>query len=120
MADKNPTENLGQVVFGERLRASPYELFYKENQTFNSLCTKKYSLDKGKDRKTLSFLVSRIKEGYMHAWVVDNMPVTWCYKILNSDKQFCSPRFPVGCHVSSDGTRQESCYLSVGYVHCIS
>ena len=49
----------------------------------------------------------------MHAWVIDNMPVTWCYKIMNSNKQYCSPRFPVGCYVSKDGTRQEACYISV-------
>ena len=113
MADKNPPENLGQVVFGERLRASPYELFYRENKTFASLCTRSYNLEKRRSRKKLSFIVSRIKEEYMHAWVIDNMPVTWCYKILNSDKQFCSPRFPVGCYVSKDGTRQEACYISV-------
>ncbi len=25
---------------------------------------------------------------YMHQWVVDNMPVTWCYSIMESDKPF--------------------------------
>ena len=27
-ADHDPVENLGQVVFGERLRASPYNVMY--------------------------------------------------------------------------------------------
>lgn len=113
MKDKNPPENLGQVVFGERLRASPYQIHYKENKTFEPLCTRSYDLTKARHRHKLEFLISRIKEGYMHAWVIDNMPVTWCYKVLNTDKQFCSPRFPVGCYVSKDGTRQEACYISV-------
>ncbi len=30
----------------------------------------------------------RIYEAYMHQWVVDNMPVTWCYSIMESDKSF--------------------------------
>lgn len=113
MADKNPPENLGQVVFGERLRASPYIINYRENKTFSPLCEKKYDFTKEDDRNKLSFIISRIQEGYMYAWVIDNMPVTWCYKVLNTEKQFCTPRFPMGCYVSKDGTRQESCYISV-------
>ena len=52
-ADKDPPENLGQVVFGERLRASPYKIFYKENQTFLTLCTRNYDLSKGELSSTL-------------------------------------------------------------------
>lgn len=113
MADKNPPENLGQVVFGERLRASPYIIDYRENKTFATLCKKTYDFSQANDRDKLFFIITRIQEGYMHAWVIDNMPVTWCYKVLNTEKQFCTPRFPVGCYVSKDGTRQESCYISV-------
>ncbi len=116
MADKNPPENLGQVVFGDRLRASPYKLMFRENKTFDSLCDKSYNLEDKNDRTKLSFIVSRIKEEYMHSWVIDNMPVTWCYKILDSEKQFCSPQFPVGCYVSKDGSKQDSCYISVSVV----
>ncbi len=30
----------------------------------------------------------RIHEAYTYQWVVDNMPVTWCYSIMESDKPF--------------------------------
>ena len=50
----------------------------------------------------------------MQQWVIDNMPVTWCYKILESDKPFCTTRFPVGCYVTSSGQRHDACFLSVG------
>ncbi len=30
----------------------------------------------------------RIHEAYMHQWVVDNMPDTWCSSIMESDKPF--------------------------------
>ena len=112
-ADKDPPENLGQVVFGERLRASPYKIMYRKNVTNQNLCKKTYSLKTKKDRKIVHFLRERIIEGYMHSWVIDNMPVTWCYHMATTDKQYCTTRFPVGCHVSKDGTRQDACYISV-------
>ena len=112
-ADKDPPENLGQVVFGDRLRASPYKIIYRKNVTNQNLCTKQYKLSVKKDRKVIHFLRERIIEGYMHAWVIDNMPVTWCYHMAAADKQFCTTRFPIGCHVSKDGVRQDSCYISV-------
>ena len=72
-------------------------------------CEKTYSHRKGQ----LTFLKERIHEGYMQQWVVDNMPVTWCYNILESDKPFCTTRFPVGCYVTSTGQRHDACFLSV-------
>ena len=74
------------------------------------VCEKKYNKKKG----PLSFLKERIHEGYMQQWVIDNMPVTWCYKILESDKPSCTTRFPVGCYVTSSGQRHDACFLSVG------
>lgn len=116
-ADKDPPENLGQVVFGERLRTSPYKITYQQNSTNTKLCSRKYDLSKRADRRKLHFIRERIIEGYMHAWVIDNMPVTWCYHLTSSEKQFCTTRFPVGCHVSKDGTRQEACFVSVSLCH---
>lgn len=111
--DKDPPENLGQVVFGDRLRASPYNISYRLNVSNHKLCERNYDLSKKADRVKVKFLRERIMEGYMHSWVIDNMPVTWCYHVMNSDKQFCTTRFPVGCYVNKDGTKQESCYISV-------
>lgn len=43
---------------------------------------------------------------YQHHWIVDNMPVTWCY-LLEGNRQFCSTGFPMGCYVRHhpDGVR---------------
>jgi transmembrane 9 superfamily protein 2/4 len=107
--DKDPVENLGQVVFGERIRASAYNVTFRKDVSKPAVvCEKKYNKKKG----PLSFLKERIHEGYMQQWVIDNMPVTWCYKILESDKPFCTTRFPVGCYVTSSGQRHDACFLS--------
>ena len=78
------------------------------------LCTKKYT-HKRSSREKLNFLKERIHEGYMQQWVIDNMPVTWCYKILESDKPFCTTRFPVGCYVTNEGQRHDACFISVSH-----
>lgn len=107
--DRDPVENLGQVVFGERLRASAYDIDFKKNQTYTEVCRREYAKNK---ESMLQFLRDRIHEDYMQQWVVDNMPVTWCYSIMESDKPFCSTRFPVGCYVTEKGQRHDACFLS--------
>lgn len=42
-----------------------------------------------------------ISLNYQHHWIVDNMPVTWCYTLENS-KQYCNIGFPIGCLVRKD------------------
>lgn len=61
----------------------------------------------------LGFLYDRIHENYMQQWVIDNMPVTWCYSIVESKQPYCTTRFPVGCYVTPEGVRHDACYLSV-------
>ena len=86
---------------------------FNKNLTITEACKKTYDLSKSEDRGKIIFLRDRIKESYMHSWVIDKMPVTWCYHTTNSDAEFCSTHFPVGCYVDTDGNRQEFCYLSV-------
>lgn len=44
----------------------------------------------------------RLKNGmslnYMHHWIIDNMPVTWCRPLQNG-RLFCSTGFPMGCYM---------------------
>ena len=40
--ERSPTENLGQVMFGERIRPSPYKFNFKENKKCQKVCTKTY------------------------------------------------------------------------------
>ena len=77
-----------------------------------NLCNKTYT-HKRKDREKLKFLIDRIREEYMHQWIVDNMPVAWCYRVIGSDTPFCNTRFPVGCYVNDDGVKHSACFLSV-------
>ena len=77
------------------------------------LCSKTYDSSKKGDVKNLKFLHDRIHENYMHQWVIDNMPVTWCYSIVESSDLYCTTRFPVGCYITKEGVKHDACYLSV-------
>jgi len=110
--EKSPVENLGQVVFGERIRPSGYKLIFKKNETQKMLCTKKYELKEAEQKKKYDFLKRGIDLNYQHHWIVDNMPITWCYPTVN-DGIFCSTGFPMGCKPGSKS--KDACnYLGGG------
>uniref|UniRef100_A0A1I8EL87 Transmembrane 9 superfamily member n=1 Tax=Wuchereria bancrofti TaxID=6293 RepID=A0A1I8EL87_WUCBA len=43
--NESPVENLGQVLFGERIRPSPYKISFNEQKQCKLLCEKKYNND---------------------------------------------------------------------------
>uniref|UniRef100_A0A1W7R9E2 Transmembrane 9 superfamily member n=2 Tax=Hadrurus TaxID=88315 RepID=A0A1W7R9E2_9SCOR len=110
----SPVENLGQVVFGERIRPSPYKISFLKEESCVSLCNRTYSGSKQQDRETLKILKKGMLKNYQHHWIVDNMPVTWCYPVEGGQK-FCSAGFPMGCYVNSAGTPKDACLLNPSY-----
>ncbi|CAH0556998.1 unnamed protein product [Brassicogethes aeneus] len=96
--EKSPVENLGQVVFGERIRPSPYKIDFMKNVTCQEVCTKKY--DKKKNN-LLSILRKSISLNYHHHWIMDNMPITHCYQ-TEDGKQYCNTGFQMGCYTKND------------------
>jgi len=59
------------------------------------------------DKYKLDRLRKGAYENYQHHWIVDNMPVTWCF--LDEDRQYCSTGFPMGCYVNEQGIAQSVC-----------
>ena len=41
------------------------------------------------DQKKLALLKKGMFMNYQHHWIVDNMPVTWCYPVENG-QHYCS------------------------------
>ncbi|XP_034038098.1 transmembrane 9 superfamily member 2-like isoform X2 [Thalassophryne amazonica] len=48
---------------------------------------------------------------YQHHWIIDDLPVTWCYDVEDGRK-YCSPGFPIGCLITSDGRAKDACVIS--------
>ncbi|KAJ8015707.1 hypothetical protein DPEC_G00028930 [Dallia pectoralis] len=109
--DTRPSENLGQVLFGERIETSPYKFSFKKDEQCKKLCTKTYKKDNSDDKKLLEFIKRGMLLNYQHHWIVDNMPVTWCYDVEDSQK-YCNPGFPIGCLVTADGRAKDACVIN--------
>jgi transmembrane 9 superfamily protein 2/4 len=110
----SPSENLGQVVFGERIRPGPYVFEVNKDKICEKVCDKKYDLTKNEDKKKLDFVKHGIKLNYQHHWILDNMPVTWCYDVEGGLK-YCSTGFPLGCYVDPHGKQKDACVISALY-----
>ncbi|EMP29758.1 Transmembrane 9 superfamily member 2, partial [Chelonia mydas] len=112
--EKRPSENLGQVLFGERIEPSPYKFTFKKEEKCKSVCTKVYDPKKSEDKQKLDFLKKSMLLNYQHHWIVDNMPVTWCYDVDNNQK-FCNPGFPIGCFTTEKGHPKDACVINAEF-----
>ncbi|CAO2591932.1 Transmembrane 9 superfamily member 2, partial [Lemmus lemmus] len=108
---KRPSENLGQVLFGERIEPSPYKFTFNKVETCKLVCTKTYNTEKAEDKQKLDFLKKSMLLNYQHHWIVDNMPVTWCYDVEDGQR-FCNPGFPIGCYITDKGHAKDACVIS--------
>jgi len=119
LANGAPAENLGQVVFGERIRASPYNIrFNQDGGKCKTVCSKNYDSSNKEDVAKLDFLKKGMAMNYQHHWIVDNMPVTWCYQVLatqGGEDQYCATGFPMGCYVDEKGNQKDACVISRDY-----
>lgn len=111
---ESPVENLGQVVFGERIRPSPYNISFAKNEECKLLCKKSYDLSEKAHVERLNILMKGMLKNYQHHWIVDNMPVTWCYPV-EGEQKFCSVGFPMGCYVDVQGTAKDACVMNPIY-----
>ncbi|KAI6078242.1 Transmembrane 9 superfamily member 2-like protein [Aix galericulata] len=109
--EKRPSENLGQVLFGERIASSPYKFTFKKQETCKKVCTRSYDPENSADRSKLAFLKKGMQLNYQHHWIIDNMPVTWCYDVEDGQK-YCNPGFPIGCFVTPDGRVKDACVIN--------
>ncbi|KAI7801941.1 transmembrane 9 superfamily member 2 isoform X2 [Triplophysa rosa] len=112
--ERRPSENLGQVLFGERIETSPYKFSFNADKTCLKVCTKKYETSGKEDKLKLDFLKRGMELNYQHHWILDNMPVTWCYNIEDNQK-ICNPGFPIGCLVNQEGKPKDACVINAEF-----
>uniref|UniRef100_A0AAX7V9C2 Transmembrane 9 superfamily member n=1 Tax=Astatotilapia calliptera TaxID=8154 RepID=A0AAX7V9C2_ASTCA len=107
-----PSENLGQVLFGERIESSPYKFKFNQGFKCKLVCsTKTYKQGNKDDIAKLDFIKMGMQLNYQHHWIIDNMPVTWCYDVEDGQK-YCNPGFPIGCLVAGDGRAKDACVIN--------
>ena len=68
-------ENIGELLTGNKLENSPYELFMNQNEHCKVLCVKNF------DKADVDHFVARIKEDYV---------VNWCVRVrVTSSSALC-------------------------------
>uniref|UniRef100_A0A915E8G3 Transmembrane 9 superfamily member n=1 Tax=Ditylenchus dipsaci TaxID=166011 RepID=A0A915E8G3_9BILA len=55
-----------------------------------------------------------MKLNYQQHWIIDNMPVTFCF-INQQNMNVCTTGFPMGCYVTPDGKQKDACVLDSRY-----
>ena len=91
-----------------------FQISFKEDQTCAFLCEKEYKTGDAEHKRMLKLLERGMKLNYQHHWIVDNMPVSFCF---TNQQQFnvCLPSFPMGCYVTPDGRPKDACVLDPRY-----
>ncbi|XP_037031079.1 transmembrane 9 superfamily member 2-like [Bradysia coprophila] len=116
----SPIENLGQIVFGDRIRPGPYAIDFLKNETCKQACTRRYLGGDLESEKRLTPLMQGISLNYQHNWIVDNLPVAFCYEFYALRRPYCSyTGFPMGYHPESsdDSYPMSARYMKSGFYY---
>lgn len=94
---ENLPESLGSILFGDRIKTSPFILRMGINETCKSVCGKKMI-----PKEDAPFVNERIIQNYNINWLVDGLPAGQLLLDRNTDTKFYSPGFLLG---NSEGDR---------------
>lgn len=90
-------ENLGELLSGDRIENSLYQLKMKVKEECQILCRKVYS------EKEVSKFKKMIKEEYKVHWIIDNLPASMrLYDREHPDAEHFDSSFPLGVRVETD------------------
>ncbi len=92
-------ESLGSIIFGDRIRTSPFELLMGRNETCKAICESKEF-----DERSAAFVNARIGQAYNVNLLVDGLPAAELQEDPITHERFSSPGFPLG-KVQGDGTK---------------
>ncbi|KAK4110310.1 hypothetical protein N656DRAFT_288901 [Canariomyces notabilis] len=87
---QSASESLGSILFGDRIKTSPFELKMAHNETCKTLCEVTYQ------KGHAMFVNQQIRSGISLNWLVDGLPAG--QKIIDeiSETEFYNPGFLLG------------------------
>lgn len=89
------TLNLGEVLRGDRITVSDYELNMGEDQEIRYLCSHEV------DARGLRWAKDLINDGYEAEWIVDNLPGATSFVTTDKSRKYYAAGFKLG-YVESD------------------
>ena len=90
--------NLGEVLRGDRIVVSDYELIMGMDQQTKYLCNRTMDMEGIRRTKQL------IRDRYVAEWIVDNLPGATSFQSLDKRRKFYAAGFKIGEEVLSRGS----------------
>jgi transmembrane 9 superfamily protein 2/4 len=84
-------ESLGSIIFGDRIKTSPFELSMGINETCKAICE-----GEAFDPQSAKFVNDRIAQAYSVNLLVDGLPGATLREDLSTHEEFATPGFPLG------------------------
>jgi transmembrane 9 superfamily protein 2/4 len=98
--------NLGEVLRGDRITVSDYELVMGDDQEARYLCSQ--TVDKAGLKQTKDL----IKTGYVAEWIVDNLPGATSFQTTDKSRKYYAAGFKIGDEVPSPNGGEPTYFLN--------
>jgi transmembrane 9 superfamily protein 2/4 len=98
--------NLGEVLRGDRITVSDYELIMGTDDEARYLCNRTIDADGLMRTKQL------IRDGYMAEWIVDNLPGATSFQTLDKSRKYYASGFKIGEEVISPHGGESEYFLN--------
>ncbi|KAF7550872.1 hypothetical protein G7046_g7887 [Stylonectria norvegica] len=98
--------NLGEVLRGDRIKASDIELQMAKDKQCNLLCNKQVT------RKDLKRAKQMVRDGYVSEWIVDNLPGATSFVTVDKTRKYYAAGFKLGYTEYSPTTGLPHYYLN--------
>lgn len=98
--------NLGEVLRGDRITVSDYELEMGRDEEARYLCSQKV------DKAGLKRAIEVVKKGYVAEWIVDNLPGATSFVTVDKSRKYYASGFKMGYEEVSIMTGQPRYFLN--------
>jgi transmembrane 9 superfamily protein 2/4 len=105
---------LGEVLRGDRITVSDYELEMGKDDEAHYLCSQKV------DRAGLKKAIEVVKHGYVAEWIVDNLPGATSFVTVDRSRKYYASGFKMGYEDQwqAEIFHQQPCYACYPIPRC--
>ncbi|KAK4503380.1 hypothetical protein PRZ48_004295 [Zasmidium cellare] len=106
ISGSNVALNLGEVLRGDRITVSDYELEMGKDEEARYLCSQKV------DKAGLKKAIEVVDKGYVAEWIVDNLPGATSFVTVDKSRKYYASGFKMGYEEVSVITGQPRYFLN--------
>ncbi|KAF3490619.1 transmembrane 9 superfamily protein member 4 [Arthroderma uncinatum] len=97
--------NLGEILRGDRIVVSDFELAMGQNVACKPLCTREIG------RKHVKWAKRLISDGFVAEWIVDNLPGATSFTTVDKTKKYYTTGFKLGYQALSSASRKPAYFI---------